>query len=127
MFMGIDWVASNYHNIADSAATTHIARSQNDFTNYAEELLEIEGISPGAVLHMQGQGLVHIEFKVSAKINTIELCDVKHMPDTPNNLISIGCLTNKGNLATFSGTSMEFKTRARVILPRDRSTGGCSV
>ena len=83
--------------------------------NYAKELSKIKGISPSAVLHMQGQGSVHIEFKVGTKINTIELCDIKHTPDAPNNLISIGKLTNKGNSATFNGTSMEFKTQARVI------------
>ena len=32
--------------LADSAAMTHIARSQNDFTNYAEEPSKIKGISP---------------------------------------------------------------------------------
>ena len=101
--------------LADSAATTHIVRSQNNFMNYAKEPSEIEGISPGAVLHMQGQGLVHIEFKVGAKINTIELCDVKHTPDAPNNLISIRHLTKKGNSATFNGTGVEFKTWAGVI------------
>ena len=40
--------------LADSAAMMHIVRSRNDFMNYAEELSEIEGISPGAVLHMWG-------------------------------------------------------------------------
>ena len=102
--------------LADSAVTMHIMRSQNDFTNYAKEPSKIEGISPGAVLHMWGQGLVHIEFKVGTKINTIELCDVKHTPDAPNNLISIGRLTDKGNSATFNGTGMEFKTWCEVCL-----------
>ena len=101
--------------LANSAATTHIARSQSDFMNYAEELSKIEGISPGAILHMQGQGSVHIEFKVSAKVNTIKLCDIKHTPDALNNLISIRQLTEKGNSATFNGTGVEFKTWARVI------------
>ena len=40
--------------LADSAAMTHIVRSRSDFTNYAEELSEIKGISPGAVLHTWG-------------------------------------------------------------------------
>ena len=101
--------------LADSAAMTHIARSRSDFTNYTEEPSEIEGISPGAVLHTRGQGSVHIEFKVSTKVNTIKLCDVKHTPDALNNLISIGRLTDKGNSATFNGTSVEFITQARVI------------
>ena len=101
--------------LADSAVTTHIARSRSDFTNYAEEPSKIKGISPSAVLHTWGWGSVHIEFKVSAKVNTIELCDVKHAPDALNNLISIGRLTNKGNSATFNGTGVEFKTQAGVI------------
>ena len=76
--------------LADSAATMHITRSQSNFTNYAEEPSKIQGISPGAMLHTWGQGSVHIEFKVGTKVNTIELCDVKHAPDALNNLISIG-------------------------------------
>ena len=75
--------------LADSAVTMHITRSRSNVMNYAKEPSEIEGISPSAVLHTWGQGSVHIEFKVSAKVNTIELCDIKHAPDAPNNLISI--------------------------------------
>ena len=109
--------------LADSAAMTHIARSQSDFTNYAKELSKSEGISPSAVLHTRGQGSVHIEFKVSAKVNTIELCDIKHAPDALNNLISIRQLTDKGNSATFNGTSMEFKTWAGVIFAQGQKHG----
>ena len=59
---------------------------------------------------------IYIEFKVGTKTNTIELCDVKHVPDMPNNLISIGCLTDKGSSATFTSTGVEFKTWARAIV-----------
>ena len=51
-----------------------------------------------------------MEFKVSTKTNMIELCDVKHVPDILNNLISVGNLTDKGNSAIFTSTSMKFKT-----------------
>ena len=64
--------------LADSAAMTHMVRSWNDFMSYAKEPSEIDGISPGAILYMWGWGSVYMEFKVSAKMNTIELCDVKH-------------------------------------------------
>ena len=40
--------------LADSAAMTHIVRSQNNFMNYAEGPSEIKGISPSAILHTQG-------------------------------------------------------------------------
>ena len=40
--------------LADSAATTHIARNKSDFITYEEESSEIEGITPGATLHTQG-------------------------------------------------------------------------
>ena len=75
------------------------------------------------MLHTWGQGSVHIEFKVGAKINTIELYDVKHAPDAPNNLIRIGRLTNKGNLATFNGTGMEFKAQTGVIFAQGQKHG----
>ena len=40
--------------LADSVATTHIARNRNDFTSYVEESLVIKGITPGAILRTHG-------------------------------------------------------------------------
>ena len=40
--------------LADSVATTHIARNRNDFTSYIKESSVIEGITPGAVLLTHG-------------------------------------------------------------------------
>ena len=73
--------------LADSAATTPIARNRTAFTSYLEEPSMIEGITPGAVLQTHGWGMFLVEFKVKNKIYLTTLWDVKH---APNNLISIG-------------------------------------
>jgi gag-polypeptide of LTR copia-type/Pol polyprotein, beta-barrel domain/Domain of unknown function (DUF4219) len=109
--------------LADSAATTHIARNRADFTSYIAKPSEIEGISPDAILRTHSHGSINMEFKIGAKMNTVELCDVKHAPDMPNNLISMGRLTDKNNTATFTGTGVEFKTRAEVIFAQGQKSG----
>jgi hypothetical protein len=64
-----------------------------------------------------------MQFKVGAKTNTVKLCDVNHVPDALNNLISVGRLTDKNNTVTFTGTGVEFKTRARVIFAQGQKSG----
>jgi GAG-pre-integrase domain/Pol polyprotein, beta-barrel domain len=101
----------------------HIARNRADFISYVAEPSEIEGISPDAVLRTHSHSSINMEFKVGAKMNTVELCDVKHALDAPNNLISVGRLTDKNNMATFTGTGVEFKTRAGVIFTQGQKSG----
>ena len=64
---------------------------------------------------MNGQGTVPLEFKVNKTIYLVMLTDVKHAPAAPNNLISVGHLTNKGCTANFTPTGVEFKSGTRVI------------
>ena len=84
--------------LADSAVTTHIAWNKNAFMNYMEEPSTIEEITLGAVLQTHSWGTVAVKFKVKNKIKnkiyTTTLQDEKYAPDAPNNLISIGHLTD---------------------------------
>ena len=50
----------------------------------------IDGITPGAPLKTHGRGTVPLEFKVGTNMFTVILNDVKHAPEAPNNLLSIG-------------------------------------
>ena len=88
--------------LADSAATTHIARQRTDFESYTAETSDIEGITPGASLRTHGRGNVPVEFKVKDKSYSATLQDVKHAPNAPNNIISIGWLTDNGHTANFT-------------------------
>jgi hypothetical protein len=56
-------------------------------------------------------------------MNTVELCDVKHVLEAPNNLSSIGRLTDKNNTVTFTSTGVEFKARAGVIFAQGQKSG----
>ena len=71
-------------------------------------------------LRTQGRGIVPLEFKVRTNIFTVKLKDIKHTPEVPNNLISIGCLMDIGHSATFTSTSMEFKTKKGTIFGMGR-------
>jgi len=74
------------------------------------ETLYIEGIM-GTSLRTCGQGSISIEFKVNNKVYSVTLQDVKHPPNTHNNIISIRHLTNNGNIANFTNNCVEFKSK----------------
>ena len=99
--------------LADSVATTHITRNRSHFTDYITEPNEIEGIAMGSPLKTIGRGTIKIDFLVKNKnkIFTVLLKDVKHAPTAPNNLISIGQLTDHNYHANFTRGGVEFQTQ----------------
>ena len=109
--------------LGDSAAITHIAWDKNIFIDYQEEIAQIEGITPGATLCTHGRGTVALQFKVNDTIFPVTLSNVKHAPAAPNNLISIGRLTDKGCTVNFTTTGAEFKLRTGVIFGIGRKVG----
>ena len=71
--------------LANSAATTHIARNRSHFTDYISKLNEIKGIVPGLPLKTIGRGTIKLDFLVNNKQTfTVQLKDVKHTPTAPN-------------------------------------------
>ena len=110
--------------LADTAASTHIAQDKQDFITYSEDPSEITGIAPGASLKTKGRGLVILEFKVDEKIYAITLRDVKHAPEAPKNLISIGRFTGNGHSALFTPAGIQFKGKSRGIFGVGRKVGG---
>ena len=71
--------------------------------DYISELNEIEGIVPGSPLKTIGRGTIKLDFLVNNKQTfTVQLKDVKHAPTAPNNLISVGRLTDHNYLAHFT-------------------------
>ena len=104
----------------DDEAMTHIVQHWTDFKSYIMETSNIEGITPGASLRTCGHGSVPVEFKVKDKIYSMTLQDVKHTPNTPNNIISIGRLTNNGHIAHFMRTGIEFKSKNGTIFGTGR-------
>jgi hypothetical protein len=75
------------------------------------------------VLRTNSHGSITVKFSLGTKTNIVELCDVNNAPDVLNNLISVGCLTDKENMATFTGTGVEFKTQARVSFAQGQKSG----
>jgi len=101
--------------LADSATMTHIAKNRSDFTEYMEMASEIEGITPGAALQTKGNSSVGLDFKVNHKIYSIMLIDVKHAPQAPNIILSIGRLVEHGHLAIFTGMGVKFKNKTGTV------------
>ena len=67
--------------------------------------------------------MVTVEFKAKNKIYLTTLRDVKHTPEVPNNLISIGGLTDNGHLALFTATGVQFKSGTGVIFGEGQKVG----
>ena len=117
MISGSDW-------LADSAATTHIARNKSHFTDYITKPNEIEGVTPGSPLKTIGRGTIKLDFLVkNKKIFTVQLKDVKHAPTAPNNLISIGWLTDHNYLAKFTWDGIKFQTPQGQTFVEGRKVG----
>jgi len=106
--------------LADSAATTHIVRQCTHFESYMLETSDIEGITPGASLRMYGRGNVPVEFKVKNKTYSVTLQDVKHVPNAPNNIISIGWLTDNTYTAHFTKSIVEFMSKNGIMFGTGR-------
>src|SRR6266481_3257334 len=111
--------------LANSAATTHIARNRSHFTDYISELNEIKGITLGSPLKTIRRGTIKIDFLVKNKnkIFTVQLKDVKHAPMAPNNLISIGQLTDHNYHANFTHGRVEFQTPQGQTFAEGRKNG----
>ena len=59
--------------------------------------------------------MVILIFKVNDKIYSITLNNVKHAPEAPNNLISIGCLSGSDHSENFTPAGVEFKIKSGLI------------
>ena len=91
--------------------------------SYVDKLSIIKGIAPGAILQMHGCDTVTIEFQVQSKVYSVSLQDVKHTLNAPNNLISIGWLTNNRHTMTFTATSIKFKSSSGVTFREGQKVG----
>ena len=109
--------------LADSAATTHILHDRSYFSNFTEDRSEIVGISLGTNLQTIGRGVVSIQFNVDKMAYSVRLRDVKFAPKPPNNLISVGRLTECGHTASFSNSGIQFKSQVGTIFGQGSKAG----
>ena len=80
--------------LADSAATKHVIQSRSNFSSYTETPdHRIEGLG---TCSSPGRGNVVISSQINSKSYSITLKNALHAPDSPYNLISIGCMTKAG-------------------------------
>jgi transposase InsO family protein len=109
--------------LADSAATTHIARDRKHFSEYHDEPSQVEGIVPGTMLQVLGWGTVPLEFKVGSETYTIALKNVKYAPSSANNLISIGRVTAEGYTVTIDGAGIKITTNLGKLVGEGQRSG----
>ncbi|QRV95406.1 integrase core domain protein [Ceratobasidium sp. AG-Ba] len=83
--------------LADSGATTHIARDQDAFTTYSKSSGYITGVTGKEPIF--GRGTIRLRCITdpnTGQYNNITLTNVAHVPGSPANLISLSLITDKG-------------------------------
>jgi len=108
-FTCIDMTISTSDWLANSVATTHIARNRSHFIDYIIKPKEIDGIVLGMPLKILGWGTINIQFLAENKIHLAQLQDVQHAPTAHNNLISIRQLTDHSYQAIFRNGGVKFQ------------------
>ncbi|KIJ40496.1 hypothetical protein M422DRAFT_49072 [Sphaerobolus stellatus SS14] len=103
--------ASN--RFSDTAASVHLTNNRSHFSEYWAIPSEVDGIFPGMALQIEGIGTVSLQLKVGNKVHTVKLTNVKYALDTPNNLLSIGRLTD----------GVKFKSPNEVIFAKGQKIG----
>ena len=94
--------------LVDTGLTTHIARNRDHFIEFKADPSEIDGITPRSPLKTLGCGAIQMEFWTSDCTFTVRLMGVKHAPDVPNNILSIGRLTDMEHITLFTNEGVKF-------------------
>ena len=94
--------------LVDTGSTTHVARNRNHFIEFNADPSEIDGITPGSPLKTLGCGTIQMEFQTGNHTSMVRLMGVKHAPDAPNNILSVGSLTDMEHVALFTNEGVKF-------------------
>ena len=102
---------------------THIARNRNHFIEFNADPSEIDGITPGSPLKTLSRRTIQMEFQTGDHTSTVRLMGVKHAPDAPNNILSVGRLTDMEHVALFTNEGVKFRSRNGMIFAEGRKVG----
>ena len=61
-----------------------------------------------------------MEFWTGDHTSTVRLTGVKHAPDMPNNILSVGCLTDMEHVALFTNEGVKFWSQNGMIFAKGR-------
>ncbi|QRV80986.1 integrase core domain protein [Ceratobasidium sp. AG-Ba] len=101
--------------LADSGATTHIARDRDAFTTYSKSSGYITGVTGKEPI--LGRGTIRLRCITGPnkdQYNNIVLTNVAHVPGSPANLISLSLITDKGMRVSLEQDQLE------IIDPKNR-------
>ena len=108
-FSKLDW-------ILDSGTTSHICTEWDTFSEYSRlSNVTVQGVEKGQA-EIKGWETVVVKFPVKEKIIQHQLCDVLHISDTSNCLLSISQLDDSGGDVDFwEGGCRLFDAKNQVI------------
>ena len=113
---------SQYDWILDSATTSHICAIQDAFIGYTPlKDSTIKGLGDPVTAH--GHGTVIVDFTVNGKIIHHQLCNVLHVPDAPNCLLSIPCIDEAQGLVEMQGGECKIKDKNWIVIGKGNLSG----
>ena len=92
----------------DTGSTTHIVRNRDHFIEFKANPSEIDGIIFGSLLKTLSRGAIQMGFWTGDRTFTVRLTGIKHAPDVPNNILSVGWLTDMEHITLFTNEGMKF-------------------
>ena len=103
---------SQYDWILDSATTSHICTIQDAFTSLKDST--IKGLGDPVTAH--GCGTIIVDFTIKGKMIHHQLCDVLHVPDAPNCLLSIPCIDEAQGHVEMQGGECKIKDKNGIFI-----------
>ena len=107
----------------NTGSTTHIARNRDHFIEFNADPSEIDGITPGSPLKTLSHRTIQMEFRTGNHTSMVRLMGVKHAPDAPNNILSVGRLTDMELVALFTNEGMKFWSQNGTIFVEGHKVG----
>lgn len=104
--------------LIDSGATSHMARREDDFCEYAE--LDIpESVVIADVSKVEAVGKSKIQLRVRVRANKYRLstpCNVLHIPELNGNIFSVKAVTQRGYIVQFGHSRCWVKNSRRTAV-----------
>lgn len=88
--------SDNNYSLLDSAAFVHVFYDKDKFTNFKRATRGQGLLYSTEIITIEGQREVSLPLRIGNRTSILILKEVVYIPNFPLNLVSLGCLKNKG-------------------------------
>ena len=107
--------SDNNYSLLDSAASVHVFHNKDKFTHF-KRATRGQGLLCGTeVIMIEGWGEISLPLRIGNQTSILILKDVAYVPNFPLNLVSLGCLEDKGYRWHHWSGEIRNKNTSRII------------